>query len=211
MWGLRVRVRGQERPGQASLIASNHLGIADVFLISSVFPVATSGKVELIRAPVVGWVCKSIAMIPVHRQRRLLSADFAENVAKRLDAGVNVLVFPEGTTTPGTDVFPFKTGGFAAIEYVPERVALPIALVVSEVNGQPADARTQSLFTWADTNQSLFRHLWTLLGIESAVVDVAVGRTLEAEHLSRKELADAAFEEVSAMCKSQPLPADTSV
>ncbi len=162
------------------------------------------------RIPVVGWVCKSIAMIPVHRSRRLLTPDFAAQVAERLDADVNVLVFPEGTTSPGTDVLPFKTGGFAAIEGSSERLALPVALVVRTVNRVAADSRTQSWFTWGDPSQSLFAHFWRLLGIESAEVEILVGTAVRADSRDRKELADACYDEVSRLCRSQTLVADTN-
>ena len=149
-------------------------------------------------------------MIPVDRSRRLLTAEFAADVSERLDAGVNVLVFPEGTTGPGIDLLPFKTGGFAAIEQTPNRIALPIALLVREVNGRAADEQTQAWFAWTDSRQSLFSHLWRLLGIESAKIEIGVGTPIEADKRDRKELADASFSEVSRMCKSQGLAADTT-
>ncbi len=210
VWGIDVKLQGPTGPRQAALIASNHLGIADVFLISSVYPVATSGKIELMRVPIVGWVCRSIGMIPVDRSRRLLTADFAKQVSERLDAGVDVLVFPEGTTGPGIELLPFKTGGFAAIERGAARIALPMALIVSHVDGRAADARTQAWFTWTDSRQSLFSHLWRLLGIQSARIEIRVGTPVEAEGRDRKELADVCFSEVSRMCKSQQLAADTT-
>lgn len=197
IWGIEVRRIGEEPPSHSTVVVSNHLGVADGFAISATFSVAISGKAELLRTPVIGWVSRSIAMIPVFRERRLLTADFADEVAARLDAGVNVLVFPEGTTVPGAEVMPFKTGGFAAIERTQNRSALPITLVVVLVDGRPPDKGMHALFTWADPKQSLFNHFWSLLGIRSARIDIVVGHEVAAAELSRKELADRCHEQIS--------------
>jgi 1-acyl-sn-glycerol-3-phosphate acyltransferase len=209
IWNVEVRLLGEAQPDGSCVIVSNHLGILDGFVVASVFPVSISGKAELLKVPVVGWVCRSIAMIPVYRQRRLLSADFADNVAGRLDAGVNVLVFPEGTTVAGTEIMPFKTGGFAAIEHTIDRIALPITLMTTEVDGESPDSRTHSWFTWSDPQQSLFSHFWNLLGVRSARLDIVVGRAVPAAGLTRKQLADRCFAEISAVSKSQVFTADT--
>ncbi|MDX1740939.1 MAG: lysophospholipid acyltransferase family protein [Rhodothermales bacterium] len=210
IWNIDLIRHGPEEPAEAAVIACNHLGVADGFVVSALFPIAISGKAELLSVPVVAWVCRSIAMIPVYRQKRLLSADFAEEVARRLDAGVHVLVFPEGTTSAGTEVMPFKTGGFAAIEGKPRRIALPIALVVVAVNGEPVNASSHALFTWSDPDQSLFRHLWILLGIDSARIEVVVGQPIPADNRNRKELADRCHLQISAASKTGGSNADTS-
>ncbi len=209
IWNIELLRRGLEEPPEAAVIACNHLGVADGFVVSALFPVAVSGKAELLRVPVVAWVCRSIAMIPVYRQKRLLSADFAEEVARRLDAGVHVLVFPEGTTSAGTEVMPFKTGGFAAIEGQARRTALPIAIVVVAINGKPADATSHALFTWSDAAQSLIRHLWILLGIDSARIEIVVGEPIPADNRDRKELAERCYLQISSSSKTGGPDADT--
>ncbi|XP_030516854.2 lysophospholipid acyltransferase LPEAT1-like isoform X1 [Rhodamnia argentea] len=105
-----------ERPGA---IISNHVSYIDIlYHMSSSFPsfVAKRSVAEL---PIVGLVSKCLGCIYVQRESKAL--DFrgvAGIVAKRVqEAHVNkdapvVMLFPEGTTTNGEFLLPFKTGAF---------------------------------------------------------------------------------------------------
>ncbi len=203
--GVETVVSGTPVMKTAHLIVSNHLGILDPFVIGSRFLVVFSGKAEMFEWPVAGWVCRSIGLIPVYRDRRKAAASFAEEVASRLDDGLNVLVFPEGTTTGGTDVKQFKTGAFAAIEYVEDRYVLPVTLKVVRVDGKPPDLSTHDLFTWSDPTVSLFGHVWRTMGVKSVVVEVVIGEEIDAGRRSRKDLATESFAIISEESRSQVL------
>ncbi len=173
----------------ACLIVSNHLGILDGLIIASRFSVAFSGKAEMLHWPVAGWICRTVGLIPVDRRQRLKSASFADEVADRLNEGVHVVAFPEGTTVAGTTVIPFKTGAFGAVENLENRYVLPITIKISEIEGRSPDKAGHDLFTWSDPSQSLLRHFWCLLGVKRASVEIVVGEEISAFGRDRKELA----------------------
>ncbi|MBT8399598.1 MAG: 1-acyl-sn-glycerol-3-phosphate acyltransferase [Rhodothermia bacterium] len=191
--GIKTVLAG-ETPGDfGSLIVSNHLGMIDPFIVGSHFKVVFSGKAEMLEWPVAGWVCRAIGLIPVYRGQRSKVTSFADQVAEKLQVGLNVLAFPEGTTSGGTDILPFKTGAFAAVENLNGGTVLPITLRVVEIDGNRPDAEKHAMFTWSDTSQSLLKHFWRLLGVGSARVEVVVGPPIRTTGHSRKQLADIAY------------------
>ncbi|MDX1429766.1 MAG: lysophospholipid acyltransferase family protein [Rhodothermales bacterium] len=196
---------GGDRPDSGCLIVSNHLGMIDPFVIGGTFRVVFSAKAEMLHWPVAGWVCRTIDLIPVYRGRRSRTGEFAAAVAERLRSGLNVLAFPEGTTSGGTDILPFKTGAFAAVESLDDGLVLPVTLRVTKIDGRAPDSHAHALFTWADTSKPLISHFWQLLGITSAVVEIDVAAPINTAGRSRKELADTAYEIIRASSSAQKL------
>lgn len=191
--GIRTFLSGEEPGDFGSLLVSNHLGMIDPFIIASQFKVVFSGKAEMMEWPVAGWVCRAIGLIPVYRGQRSKVTSFADQVAAKLSVGLNVLAFPEGTTSGGTDILPFKTGAFAAVEHLDGGTVLPLTLRVIEIEGKRPDAELHASFTWSDTSQSLLQHFWQLLGVKSACVEVVVGTSIRTARQSRKQLADITY------------------
>ncbi|HKM64584.1 MAG TPA: lysophospholipid acyltransferase family protein [Acidisphaera sp.] len=109
LWGARVIcgirwvVEGRENlPAGAALIASRHESAFDTFVWLLLVPsCAYVVKAELVRIPLLGPLMPLAGMIPVERAAgpaalRRLAAD----VAAALDAGRQVVIFPEGTRVP---------------------------------------------------------------------------------------------------------------
>ncbi|KAI3460303.1 hypothetical protein Pfo_016966 [Paulownia fortunei] len=107
-----------ERPGA---IVSNHVSYLDIlYHMSSSFP-SFVAKRSVAKLPLVGLISKCLGCVYV--QRELKSSDFkgvAAVVSERIrEAHQNkfapkMLLFPEGTTTNGDYLLPFKTGAFLA-------------------------------------------------------------------------------------------------
>jgi len=203
--GIKVRVVGARMTETASLLVSNHLGMIDPMVLASRFELVFSGKAEMFDMPVVGWVCRSIGLIPVHRGRRTKAATFAEAVAAKLHAGIDVLAFPEGTTSAGTDLLPFKTGAFAAVEYLEDGTVLPLTLRIAKINGAPPGPDVHSHFTWSDATQSMLAHFWEILGVGSAEIEIIVGEPIATAGRSRKELAEACYRVIRETSVAQQL------
>ncbi len=127
--GLRIRLSG-ELPTRPSVLVANHLGYWDPVLLGSLLPLAAIAKVELARWPVIGWCGQALGTLYVRRGNAHHSARVLREALRRLVAGVHVLNFPEGTTTDGSRLLPFRRGifGIAARAGVP---VVPVALRLS--------------------------------------------------------------------------------
>jgi 1-acyl-sn-glycerol-3-phosphate acyltransferase len=112
---------------------------------------------------------------------------------------VGVLVFPEGTTSKGDRVRPFKTGAFEAVASRPGASVLPLCLKVVAVDGRPADAALRERVTWADPTPSFLAHAWALLGLRSVRFQVRIGTPIPTAGSDRKELARRAHAQVQAL------------
>ncbi len=187
--GIRVSVHGTLPEAGAVLAVSNHLGLFDPWVLASRIPLAFVAKAEMRRWPVAGWICRTVGIIFVERERRMQAGTFVEQVQRRLRDGVRVLVFPEGTTSKGTTVMPFKTGGFEAVAGMEDAYVLPLCLNPLEIDGHPAVGALREWITWADPDQSMGENLRVLLGLRGVHMQVRVGTPIATDRRDRKELA----------------------
>jgi lyso-ornithine lipid O-acyltransferase len=197
--GIEVWTEGRLPDPGGMLYVSNHFGVLDPLVLASQLPVAFVGKAELRRWPFVGWVCSVMGVIFVDRDRRIQTASFVGQVRERLGAGVDVLVFPEGRTSTGQTVLPFKTGAFAAVAGMEDGRVLPLRLEAVEVEGRPAEGVMREKVVWADSNVPFLVHFWHLVGLRRVRMRVRVGEPVETDGLGRKELAEASHARVLAL------------
>ncbi len=111
-----------------TVVVSNHASTADPFLISYLpWEMKWLGKSSLFKIPFVGWSMWLSWDIPVLRGHSESAKRAMAECKKRLDAGVPVMIFPEGTRSKTLDLLPFKDGAFRlAIENGAD--VLPVAI-----------------------------------------------------------------------------------
>jgi 1-acyl-sn-glycerol-3-phosphate acyltransferase len=113
--GVRIVEHGREHvvPGQAHVLAMNHVSWYDVFTLAAVLPhYKFVAKAELRRIPIFGPGATAWGVIWVERENRKQAFQSYEVAARRVREGVNVVVAPEGTRGPSYALRPFKKGPF---------------------------------------------------------------------------------------------------
>lgn len=110
-FGFEIRVFGEipAFDSKGILFVANHISWADIHAINSVLPLRFIAKLELSGWPVFGYLIRQSGTLFVDRTRRKDAARIVEMAADSLSAGDNVGLFPEGTTTEGDVVLPFKS------------------------------------------------------------------------------------------------------
>ena len=202
--GIRVTVHGRlpessTPTGKGRLLVCNHIGALDPIVLASRMAVSFAGKAEIAQWPLVGWVTREMGVFSVERDRRASAGVFVEQVQERLARGVDVLVFPEGRTTRGASVLPFKTGAFAAVANAEEEAVVPLCLLPRTVEGRPAIGPDLESVTWADTQQTFAEHVWHLLGLRYVHYDVRIGEPIATAGRDRKDLAQIAHRAVETL------------
>jgi len=91
------------------LLFTNHLSYLDVLSISSVTPAVFVSKAEVRRWPLFGWFAAISGTVFVERARRLQVGEVNREIEAALAAGALVVIFPEGTSTNGESILPFRT------------------------------------------------------------------------------------------------------
>ena len=90
------------------LVVANHVSWLDIFALHAVGPVRFIAKAEIERWPVLGGLVRGVGTLFIERARRHDTHRVNQEIARALAAGDIVAVFPEGTTTDGTALLPFK-------------------------------------------------------------------------------------------------------
>lgn len=114
--GIKIRVHGKISSKRPLLVISNHISIFEI----ATFPVAFGGsfiaKKEMEHWPLVGWVSRKFGVVFIDR-RPSHALDALAQVRDTLNSvSYPVFLFPEGTTTNGAYVKPFKSTLFNFVE-----------------------------------------------------------------------------------------------
>ena len=179
------------------LCVCNHMGMLDPFVLASQWPMAFAAKAEIREWPLLGAVAETYGVFFVQRGRPSQAGDFVRRVREKLDAGVHVMVFPEGRTNASNTLLPFKTGAFEAVAGQCDMRVLPVHLRPLSVDGQEAVGVHREQVVWADSDLSFIENLWRLLDVASIHFEVRVGEPFSVDGRDRKELAQAAYGRVA--------------
>jgi lyso-ornithine lipid O-acyltransferase len=199
--GVEVGVVG-ELP-VCGAVVSNHLSYLDILLYSAMRPFVMVAKLEVRGWPLFGWLTSRAGTVYVTRgggpsTYQGVNAAMAEAYA----SGLPVLFFPEGTTTDGSGVLPFRRGLFHSVlnEGVPLRVAA-LRYSLEDAGGSVEE----NVCWWGDA--LLAPHLWRLLGLKKIRAEIHFGGEVR-ERMDRFVLSEGAREQVIEMSENpKMLPA----
>ena len=106
---LQVDIRTNGPIPLKGLIVSNHLSYVDILVLSTVTPTVFIAKSDVKRWPVFGWYAAMGGSLFVERTKRSDVARLNRDVAHMLNSGSLITLFPEGTSSDGLQVLPFKS------------------------------------------------------------------------------------------------------
>ena len=122
MWWLKVtlniklNVIGKENiPNRASVVVSNHQSTWETLALQTIFPHQTWVlKQELQLIPIFGWGLVLLKPIIINRGEKLKAIKkVIKQGSSRIKEGLFVIVFPEGTRQPHTQLGEYQNGGMA--------------------------------------------------------------------------------------------------
>jgi len=121
IFGIELRLSNPDiLPSTPYLLASNHISWMDIHAINAFAPIRFVAKSDVEGWPVFGWMAKQLGTVFIKRDNARHGKHIAGEVAKVLETQ-SVCIFPEGTSTIGEGVMPFKPNLFesAVIAGVP--------------------------------------------------------------------------------------------
>jgi len=112
IFGIELRLKNADiLPPIPYLLASNHISWMDIHAINAFKPIRFVAKSDVEGWPVFGWMAKQLGTVFIKRDNARHGKHIASEVAKVLETQ-SVCIFPEGTSTVGESVLPFKPNLF---------------------------------------------------------------------------------------------------
>ncbi len=189
--GIKLVVDGKPEKKGPVLFVANHTSYADIAVLGALLEASFVAKAEVAKWPVFGLCAKISRTVFVDRNPRLAVRQ-AELLKERLTAGDSLILFPEGTSSDGNFVLPFRSALFsaAAIRIDGEPVVVqPVSVAYTHLDGIPMGRHLRPFFAWYG-DMELAGHLWQFLGIGRSRVEVRFHETATIDRFaSRKELA----------------------
>ncbi|MGE4563756.1 MAG: lysophospholipid acyltransferase family protein [Victivallaceae bacterium] len=112
---IHLKVIGDPDSFEGGMIVSNHQGYADILICASVFPLRFAPKVQIRSWPFLGWFVSLNFPVWIDRESRAKAAEVATELEWTLQEKLSMLVYPEGTSTDGGELLPFKSTPFEPV------------------------------------------------------------------------------------------------
>jgi 1-acyl-sn-glycerol-3-phosphate acyltransferase len=178
---------GKERP---LLMVSNHVSYVDIVVLGALVDGCFIAKSEVRNWPGIGFLARLARTVFVDR-RPTSTGKQSTVIADRLAEGEPLILFPEGTSSDGNRVLPFKSALFtvAAGEINGQPVTVqPLSITYTRQSGLPMGIGERPFYAWYG-DMDLVTHLWALMyrGAFQVEVDYLPTTTL-AKHGNRKAL-----------------------
>lgn len=192
---IRIEIIGTPVAQGPCLIAANHSSWIDITVLSALFPARFIAKSEVGTWPIFGWLARLQQTLFVERGRRSATGKFKEAMKRRFEAHQHLVLFPEGTSSDGNRVLPFKSALFGAIEMAPTEgdtapvTVQPVSITYTKFHGLPMGRNVRPVFTWYG-DMEIAPHIWQALCFGPCDVRVEFHEPVTAQQFeNRKALA----------------------
>ena len=133
--GIRVEVVGRLPAGPVFIVA-NHLSWTDITIIGGLLETRFVAQDAIAGWPVIGWLARLNDTIFVSRTDRTTAADQVRRLRAAVASERPVTLFPEGTTTDGHSLLPFKSVLFEGLTTPPRPLLVQPLLLEFDAGGR---------------------------------------------------------------------------
>jgi len=171
IFGIRLTIMGKPIEDRGVLMVANHTSYFDILVMSAAARVSFVAKKEVSGWALFGLMARLQRSIFVDRTRRGDAGHARDMLRERLRAGDALVLFPEGTSTDGNRIIPFKSALMGAVEakigtgadgrpvYAPVQ---PVSISYVAMYGIPLGRENRPLYAWYG-DMDLLPHLWEAL------------------------------------------------
>lgn len=150
--GVQVEISGTPHDDGPVLYVANHMSWLDIPLIGSKVNGSFVARADMQEWGIFKYLCWLQRTIYVERERRHRTMDQRDEIIERLAAGNNIILFPEGTTSNGNTMLPFKSSLFGVAEAarkqgIPLKIQ-PLTLAYTQINNLPMGRFARQNIAW---------------------------------------------------------------
>ncbi|MDD4939171.1 MAG: lysophospholipid acyltransferase family protein [Candidatus Omnitrophica bacterium] len=177
--GIKLDLRGELSyfKEKGNFIVSNHLGYLDGIILSSLFPSIFVTKSQVRSWPVFGWMSRAGCTIYIDRKKKLGAKETVARISEALNEGLNVIFFPEGTSTDGSRILPFQQGYFQAPINSGTPV-IPVTIQYTKINSENLNLKNRDKVCWYG-QAGLMEHISGVLKQRSVEATITVHPKIE--------------------------------
>ncbi len=178
---LNAEIKRHGQPPSRGLLVSNHLSYLDILVLAEAQPMVFLSKAEVRNWPLIGWLTRCAGTLFIQREQKSDVARANAQFAAVVEQGLVLAIFPEGTSTGGNTLLPFRSSVLApAVEQ--RWVITPAWIGYSLEDGLVEE----EICYWRD--MTFGPHALNLLSKRRVTVHVAYAASIDAGS-DRKELA----------------------
>ncbi len=178
---VQVSIQGQAHKSGPLLVVLNHISWLDILVMLAAQPVCFVSKSEVRRWPLIGWLATHAGTLYIERSSRRDAMRVVHQVADKLRTGGIVAVFPEGTTTDGTQLLPFH-GNLLQSAISASSPVQPVALQFLEQNGH------RSMSPVYIDDDTLLTSVWRMVKAKPITAQLDFLPLVSSAGLQRREL-----------------------
>jgi 1-acyl-sn-glycerol-3-phosphate acyltransferase len=186
--GIRYHVAGT--PPTHGLVVCNHLSYLDVLILSAVMPCFFVAKMEISGWPLFGKAARNVGTIFLDRSSQESATSVAEQMTERFKLPIPVLLFPEGTSTDGSQVLRFHS------RLIDPATSTGTPITTAAVRYLIEDGTPERELCWYG-GASFAPHLLKVLGVAGFSAKVRFGESRV--YTDRRVAADTTHAEVTTM------------
>lgn len=161
--GIRISIGGRYKDALCGFTVCNHVSYLDIIVIGSIRPSVFVSKHEVRDWPLLGWLARMGGTIFVDRSSKKAALSVLAEMERVIDKGINIVIFPEGTTSDGISLKEFKSTFFdlPAKARIP---VIPVSIKYTHISGEPIGQDKMDNIAWYG-GMKLLPHVWNILGI----------------------------------------------
>jgi len=197
--GFQVHTHGTIATAAPVFFVANHTSYLDIPVLGSLLPASFIAKAEVASWPLFGFMAKLLGTVFIER-RSIRAKQQRDTLTEHLAARQNLILFPEGTSTDGQMVLPFKSTLFSAIETAAKDIPIlvqPVSIGCTAIDGLPMTQNLRHFYTWFG-DMTLMPHLWQAFKCNRLTIHVVFHTPINVHDVpDRKKLAALSHQAVS--------------
>lgn len=200
VFGIRKKITGNIIKDKQVLFVGNHLSYLDIPLLGSFLSATFISKEEVQKWPILGLLATIAKTIFISRDPA--QANIAlKQMKEAINSGTSLIVFPEGTSSSGESVLPFKSSLFDIFlkEKAKEGLIIqPFTTNLRNIDNRPIQTvQDRDHYAWYG-EMALTPHLWSLAKSKGVELEITFHPAIDIQKYdNRKALCQDCFNLVS--------------
>lgn len=207
---IKVTMKGAPPERKNVIFVGNHLSYIDIPVLGGYLLANFIAKADVRNWPIFGTLASISRTIYIERDRNA-AVKCIQDIEKSLSESRSLILFPEGTSTQGIEVFPFKSSIFELFlnkKLKQKLIIQPFTLAITEIDQRPILSATDNdIYAW-HSDMTLPPHLWSLAKSKGVEIELTLHAPRVAkDYDNRKIFASTCHEDVAiSLHKSLPAP-----